>query len=230
MKDEKTEKNELPEYCWKRIGVWGREQPRCKLLEETIHCRNCDVFSRAGRKLLERELSPEYMEEWTEIMAAKKEDDLPGTISVVIFRIEEEWIALRTQLFVEIVDPDRLHSHILPHRRNPVLMGIINVHGDIQLCVSLKDLLGIEDNISEKEERKIYKRMMVISGGSHKWVFPVNEIHGIHRIHPSMFKNVPVTVAKAQSSFTRNIFKWKKKHVAFLDDELLLYSLTRSAQ
>lgn len=230
MKEKAIEKTGPPENCWKTIGVWGREHPRCELLNETIHCRNCEIFRRAGRKLLERELPPEYREEWTDVMSAKKDEDLPGTMSVVIFRIEEEWIALRTQLFDEIIDPDRLHSHILPHRKNPVLQGVINVHGDIQLCVSLKELLGIEDNVAKKKERRIYKRMMVISSGGHKWVFPVNEIHGIHRIHPSMFQNVPVTVAKAQSSFTRNIFKWNDRHVAFLDDELLLYSLTRSVQ
>jgi len=41
---------------------------------------------------------------------------------------------------------------------------------------------------------------------------------------------VPVTVAKAQSTFTKAIFKWGKRLVAFLDDELLIYSLVRNVQ
>ncbi len=76
------------ENCWKRIGVWGREQPRCSKLKTVIHCSNCNIFSEAGRCLLERDLPLEYKNEWTGVMAAKKEEDLPGAISVVFFRIE----------------------------------------------------------------------------------------------------------------------------------------------
>ena len=217
--------------CWKRIGVWGKEQPRCPLLEEVIHCRNCDVFTRAGRHLLDQDLTSDYRSEWTDVMAAKKEEELFHTISVVLFRIETEWLSLRSQVFKEIINPERLHMHSIPHRKTPVLIGLINVNGEIHLCISLKELLGIEtDAAPRKDERKTYRRMMMMQGDNEVWVFPVNEIYGIHRVHPGTFQNVPVTVAKAQSTFTKGIFKWKKKHVAFLDDELLLFSLARSVQ
>lgn len=234
----------LTDDCWKRIGVWGNEEPRCPELERVIHCRNCEIFTRAGRNLLEGSLPEGYMDEWTDVMAAQKEESLPGTVSVVIFRIEEEWMAIRTQVFAEIIDPEKLHSHSLPHRKNPVLTGVVNVHGEIQLCVSLRELLGIEANgddaiPSSREhsrektgngERQSHKRMMVMTSDHGQWVFPVNEIYGIHRVHPNTFQNVPVTVAKAQSTFTKGIFRWGKQHVAFLDDELLIYSLVRNVQ
>lgn len=218
------------ENCWKRIGIWGREEPRCPELKNVIHCSNCPVFNYAGRTLFERPLPEGYREEWSELLATVKDEDLPGTISVVIFRIEEEWLALRTQIFAEIIDPARLHRHIIPHRKSSVLIGIINVHGDIQLCVSLKALLGIETNVSKREDRREYKRMIVIGKENERWVFPVNEIYGVVRVHPSIFQNVPVTVSKAQSTYTKEIFQYKDKHVAFLDDELLRHSLTRSVQ
>jgi chemotaxis-related protein WspD len=216
------------ENCWKRIGVWGKETPRCAELKRVIHCRNCEVFTQSGRNLLERDLPEEYKEEWTQILVEKKEE-FPGTLSVVIFRIQKEWLGLPASLFAEIIEPGTVHS--LPHSKNQALMGVINVHGEIQLCVSLQRLLGLETEEPQKDEgRERYKRMMVVNKDGNQWVFPVDEIHGIHHVRPDRFQNVPVTVAKAKSTFTKGIFKWDDKYVAFLDDELLLYTLARSMQ
>lgn len=216
--------------CWKRIGVWGSEKPRCPVLEEVIHCRNCEVFSSAGRSLLERDLSIDYRHEWTGIMASEKEEELVGAVSVVIFRIEDEWLGLSTKVLSEIIDPTHLQSHTVPHRKNPVLKGLVNIRGEIQLHVSLKELLGIEKSKKEKKNRNVYRRMIVLESDSGHWVFSIDEILGIYRVHPRTFKNVPVTVAKSKSTYTKGIFKWDDKYVALLDDDLLIFSLTRSVQ
>lgn len=216
------------ENCWKRIGVWGQEEPRCQWLERVIHCRNCDVFTRAGRNLLERGLPADYQDGWAQVFAEKKEEELPGTVSVVIFRIAKQWFALPAQLLEEAITPQPLHT--VPHRNNGVLLGVINVHGEIQLCVSLKNLLDLEDADENEEQRTVYRRMIVVNKEEKRWVFPVDEIHGIHRVHPQIFQNVPVTVAKAKNTFTKYLFDWEENSVALLDDELLLYKLTRSIQ
>jgi len=220
--------------CWKVIGVWGMDDRlTCPHLEQVIHCRNCEVFTQAGRTLLERALPDSYKQDWTQVLSLKKEEELVGTISVVIFRIEGEWLAIPTQLLDEIIDVEYVQSllHTIPHRRNPVLMGVINVHGEIWLCVSLKELLGLETVEQQTDQEcNTYKRMMVIQGENDRWVFPVDEIHGIYRVHPKAFQNVPVTVAKAKTTFTKGIFEWERRQVAFLDDELLLHNLTRSVK
>ncbi len=216
--------------CWQRIGVWSAEKS-CPTLQAVIHCRNCEVFIQSGRRLLDQELPQTYRNEWAGIMASEKEEDeLFQTVSLVLFRVEAEWLALRTQILSEVIDPQPLKRHSLPHRKNRILTGIINVRGEIQLCVSFKDLLGIEQASGKETGQAPYQRMMVINSDDGKWVFPVSEIIGIYRIHPATFQNVPVTVAKAQSTFTKGIFKWDGRYVAFLDDELLIYSLTRSVQ
>ena len=223
----------LKENCWKRIGVWGEEERlSCPELVRVIHCRNCEVFTQAGRTLLERDLPKDYKHEWTEVLASKKEEELLGTISVVIFRLEREWLALSTQLFEEIIDVGQVQNllHTIPHRKNPVLMGVINVHGEIWLCVSLKDLLKLESVCQQEDRNALYKRMMVIQGEGEQWVFPVDEIQGIYRVHPKIFQNVPVTVAKAKTTFTKEIFEWKQHQVALLDEERILYSLARSVK
>ncbi len=215
--------------CWKRIGVWGRETPRCPKLDQVIHCRNCEVFTRAGRNLLERALPEEYKDEWGSILVKKKGEEPVGAIALVVFRIEAEWMALSARLFAEIIDNINIHS--LPHRKTSVLLGLVNVHGEIQLCVSLKHLLNLEEENRENEAgEKSTKRLMVVGKDGEQWVFPVNEIHGIHHFNPALLQNVPVTIAKCKSTFTRGIFKWEEKHVALLDDELLFYSLKRGLQ
>ena len=228
-----------PDLCWKTIGVWGREQPRCPILREVIHCRNCEVFVRNGRALLDRKIPDAYRREWTEIMASEKAADRLSSLSLVIFRLEDEWLALRSRIFSEIIAPEGHRLHSIPHRKNRILTGIINVRGEIQLCVSLRELLGIDGssgrpaglkNGASDERVKTYRRMMVIDSEDGKWVFPVDQILGIYRVNPGSFQNVPVTVAKAQSTYTKGIFKWEAHYVAHLDDELLVYSLTRSVQ
>jgi chemotaxis-related protein WspD len=219
------------ENCWKRIGVWGQEEPRCPILQQVIHCRNCEVFTRAGRNLLERSLPADYEHEWAQVFAIEKKEEVHGTISVFIFRIAQHWFALPAQLLEEAITPQPFHT--VPHRNNGILLGVINVHGEIQLCVSLQYLLELGSGVEQPKNtrnRTIYKRMIVVNKDERRWVFPVDEIHGIHKVHPQIFQNVPVTVAKAKTTFTRYLFDWKGTTVALLDDELLLYKLTRSVQ
>ena len=204
--------------------------PRCPELERVIHCRNCELFTQAGRNLLERDIPDQYRDEWGQVLLEKKKEEASGTFPVVTFRIESEWLALPARLFAEIIDTVNIHT--IPHRKKQVLRGVVNVHGEIQVCVSLGHLIGLEEEEKEREKKaeKPHERMMVVSKDGDKWVFSVKEIHGIHHIHPGLFQNVPVTVAKSKSAFTKKIFNWKDKHVALLDDELLFYSLKRSIQ
>lgn len=218
------------ENCWRRIGVEGHEEPRCKYLDQVIHCRNCDVYTRFGRKLLERDLPQAYKDDWAQVFAEEKEEEPAGIVSVLIFRICKQWFALHAHLLEEAITPQPLHT--VPHRNNGILQGVINVQGEIQLCVSLRNLLELDadENHQATEGRSAYKRMIVVSKDEKRWVFPVDEIYGIHRVHPQTFQNVPVTVAKAKTTFTRYLFDWENVSVALLDDELLLYKLTRSMQ
>jgi chemotaxis-related protein WspD len=237
MKELKT--NESPPalapknaHCWKTIGVWGNGKERCVHLVEVIHCRNCEVFTQAGRNLLERDLPPEYIANWTEVLACKKDEHLSGSLSLLIFRIEQEWLALPSILFAEVIEHAKIHS--LPHRPNPALLGVANVHGEVRLCVNLRALLGIQVQAtpakSQKDQQRLPKRMLVVDKEGERWVFPVDEIHGIQRIYPSQLGNTPVTVSKSGAGFSKGLFHWEHKQVALLDDDLLFYKLTRSVQ
>lgn len=105
--------------CWNQIGVQGDRS--CSELKTHIHCRNCPVYSTAGRQLLERETEVGYVSEWTQVLAQEKVTATPqftaaGSLSVAIFRLGKEWLALPAQLFKEVTSPCPIRT--LPHRSN----------------------------------------------------------------------------------------------------------------
>jgi hypothetical protein len=99
--------------CWNRIGVHG--DASCPELETYVHCRNCPVYSTAAKVLLDVELPPGYLAQWTSYIAQERLATAPDTQSVVIFRVGIDWLALPTALFVEIADERAIHS--IPQRR-----------------------------------------------------------------------------------------------------------------
>lgn len=214
--------------CWNRIGVWGPVTPRCERLEEFVHCRNCDTYSAAGRLMLEHRLPSEYEESWAKIYAQDKQEQLVDTESATIFRLGDEWLALPTLMVKEITEVHPVHS--LPHQRDPVVRGLINLRGQIRICVSLGRLMEIEraeKTVSDTIHR-VYERMLVLANDTSHFIFLVSEVKGTHRFHSDELKPPPSTLAQAKGAYTRGILSWQGHHVAFLDAELLLYSLDKS--
>lgn len=133
-------RSKLENDCWNTIGVTGDRS--CPELQKHVHCRNCPVFNAAGQRLFEREPPAEYLAEWTKRLAEPEVVAERGTLSVLIFRVGEEWLAFDIGLLVEIAEPRPIHS--LPQRSNEILAGLVNIRGELELCVSLSGLLGIE--------------------------------------------------------------------------------------
>ena len=126
--------------CWRTIGVMGNGS--CAELQKFVHCRNCPVFSAAALQLLDRPVWPQYLQEHTRHYAEARRPAAPARLSVLVFRIGWEWLALPTAAFQEIVERRFVHS--LPHRRNGIVLGLVNVRGELIVCVSLGRLLGLE--------------------------------------------------------------------------------------
>src|SRR3954468_13811615 len=137
--------------CWSQIGVHG--DSTCPELKNFIHCRNCQVYSNAGAQLLDRPLPPNYRRDWTDHFARKKRTAAPAKISAVLFRIESEWLALPTQAFQEVAERRMIHS--LPHRRAGLVLGLVNVRGELLICVSFSRLLGIKKVGAEERQAAV---------------------------------------------------------------------------
>ena len=212
--------------CWNQIGVSG--DGTCPELAKVIHCRNCPVYAAGGRSLLEREPPADYLREWTQALAeAKDEDQGDNTLSVLIFRLGREWLALPTHVCQEVAEMRPIHT--LPHRSGPVLLGLVNIRGQIRLCVSLRELLGLApaDDSARTTNHNNPRCLVVIAGDSDHWVLLVDELHGIQRFHLNAVREAPVTVAKAAPGLTKGVINWRDKGVAYLDDALLFLALRK---
>lgn len=223
--------------CWNRIGVKGDRS--CPELETHIHCRNCPVYSAAGRGLLEREAPSGYREEWTKLLAQSQRipsrserqksalQQAQRSLSVTIFRLGDEWLALPAKLFKEITPPTSIHT--LPHRSNNLFLGLANVRGEILMCVSLFNFLGIHGATTATCQMSpvVYQRMVVVEVEGYSWAFAVDEVYGVHRVREQDLRPAPVAITKSEASYTISTINWKNKKVNYLDSELLFYTLQR---
>lgn len=180
--------------------------------------------------LLDRKADSRYLAEWTQLLQKERvsAEELHEN-SVVIFRLHKEWLALSTLIFSEVAETRPIHR--IPHRSGKILLGVVNLRGQLHLCVALDKLLEIEppDSSTNGSSSKAYRRMLEIKKNEERWIFPVDEVYGILRIDSKAMQNVPVTVAKSTANFLKGVFYWKNKSVGYLDEELLLSSLKRSA-
>ena len=204
--------------CWNKIGVRGDKS--CPELEPYSHCRNCPVYSAAALTLLDREPAGPSAAAMTSHFAEVTPARESGTHTAIVFRIGAEWFALPTLVLHEFLGLRAIHS--LPHRRNPALLGLANVRGELVACVSIARLLtGAAAPIGEG-------RLIVVRHAGGRLAFPVDEVQHIHRYHPDALKPVPATVAQSASAFTIGLLSWRDKKIGFLDGPPLIDALNRS--
>ena len=155
----------------------------CVELEQYVHCRNCPVYSAAALTLLDRELPPEHLAEWTAHFAGRKKLEEPDTHSAIIFRIASEWFALSTLALDEVAEPRTIHS--LPHLRSSIVLGLVNVRGELLICVSLAKMLRLGETTSVDAERKTLQHQ---APGGHP---PQRRTSGVSRRRGSEHPSLP---------------------------------------
>ena len=212
------------EPCWKEIGIFG--DGSCPRLPEQVHCRNCVIFAEGGRRLLDRDMPPGYTEEWTRLLAQTKESAPARTLPVIVFRVGDEWLALKTSLLLKVSGTRPVHR--LPHRTNRVLRGIVNIDGELLLLASLSGLLGIEEAPGEDESVPEGSRMIVVAKDGERWVFPAAVVEDVFRLDWEILKAAPVTITKAAHACSAGLFALGERSVALLDEERLFDQLRGS--
>jgi chemotaxis-related protein WspD len=218
-----TNRNTGDDYmCWREIGIAGDRS--CEVLSRYVHCRNCPEYSNLGRTLFDREMPEDYRREVSQELAAAATASAADTVSVVVFRIGSEWFALRTVVFHEIAASQR--AYVVPFRSAGVLAGIVNVNGELLLCVSLQAALGVP--AEEKTELGGKPRLCVVGTGRERFAFGVNEILGVRRVSRASLQTVPVTLAKSPSAQTAWCFELEGRNVGLLDEKKFFNSLDRS--
>lgn len=250
--------------CWNRIGTSG--DGSCPELQTHIHCRNCPVFAAAARTFFDRSAPEGYVAEWTRWLAGAGDPAGLSTagesagsdrdvVSVLIFRLGQEWLAFRTTTVAEVTLPRPVHR--VPHRNNEALIGLVNLRGQLQLCVSLHGLLGVNaprpasvpgppgspplpDAFHPEAGGDVHvagtppskSRLIVLRDRdrSETWIFPAEEVLGVHRLPRTQVLSVSSSLANADISFSQAILRWQDREVSFLDEQRVFAALRSIGQ
>lgn len=202
--------------CHRVIGAWGDQ--RCSQLATHVHCRNCPVYARTGRQLLDRAPAEGMVPLVGDGSPGIGAD--PGGTSLIVFRVGDEWLALPTRLAREVLNP--LPAHRIPHRRDPRFLGIVNVRGELLPCVQLSTMLETKPASPGATGAA---RLIIIEREGSAWATPVDEIDGIRRVSDEALLASPVTVELATSRFTRAIVDLPRGRTGLIDEDLLWRAL-----
>ncbi len=202
--------------CWNRIGVWGDRT--CPQLADVTHCHNCPVFAAAGRRFLDAPSPPDYLSEWTARLAEVEYGEAADALSVLVFRLGGEWLALPVGVLVEVTRERTPHR--LPHRGG-LLAGLVNIRGELHLCARLDRLLGIVP----VEGKAAHPRMVVIRRDTEVWVFAADEVDQVYHIPGGSISPAPPTLSRAAARVSRGVFATDGRAVGLLDDGRLFHAL-----
>lgn len=201
--------------CWYEIGDWGTGI--CPELDKVGRCKYCSVYINSGRKLFDRIVSDELVDEWTEIVSKPKEKKEEKTVSVVIFRIGTEWLAINTHAFKEVIEKKFIHT--IPYRTNKFFKGICNVNGELLLCFSIPDIFGL---IKTDEDST---KMVVLLENNNRYVFEVDEFDSVASISEESIQKPPSTISKSIDAHINGIFDFKNQRIGLIDSNKLFTAL-----
>ncbi|NYH17805.1 chemotaxis protein CheW [Paraburkholderia bryophila] len=230
--------------CWNRIGVRGDSS--CERLDDYVRCLNCPVFEAAAARLLDRAIPRVDLalhEARVPAQAHRKHEGQNASESFLVFRIGDEWLALPTPVFKRIVQTRPIHT--LPHRQHRAVLGVVNVQGELLVCLSLAHLLGFDAGGAAQDQRNKHDgrndrnsrddrarhelpRLLVVSRGEEHAVLPVDQVDGVHRIALDSFCPPPATLSQAAAAHTRAVAPWRGMSVGLLDADALFDTLNRS--
>lgn len=205
------------DHCWRRIGVYGGDQS-CPLLVEALHCRNCTVFSDAARTLFDRESEVESAEAWQRTHAGEE-----GMKAALVFRLGQQWLGLPPVLVAEVAAGQPLRR--LAHRTTGRLEGVVNVRGELHLCVSLGELLGL----GSRSDSTATARMVLVRDADAKVLaFRCEEVLGLQHFPNSAMQPAPDTLAEPLRECVLGLFPMRDGHIAMLDGDAVLNLLEQA--
>jgi chemotaxis-related protein WspD len=182
----------------------------CERLVETLHCRNCPVFAAAARTLLQRESATEPTPEWRDPELRRQ-----GRASALIFRLGAQWLGLPPDLVVEVAPNPAVRR--LAHRTNGRIEGLVNVRGELRLCVSLVELLGLGTRAAGDS----HARLVLVQDEGQVLAFRCDEMQGLSRFPATDIEPPPDTLPPTLRSCISGMLSLHGWHVALLDGPAL---------
>jgi chemotaxis-related protein WspD len=191
-----------------------------------VHCHNCPVHATAALALLDREPPAGTHASWTAHFAEPLTMAAGDREPLFVFRVGAHWLAMPAPIVVEVAPERTVHS--LPHRRRGAVLGVVNVHGALVMCLSIGAVIGLDMASAPAIPRAFVRdRMLLIRHGDLRAACPVDEVSGIHRVELGALVETPAAVAEARSCITR-VWNWRDSTVGVLDDGRFGQALRRS--
>jgi len=217
--------------CWNRIGSSG--DGSCPRLPEQARCVNCPVFGQAAAALLD---SPIDEADFVRATARAARGDVATPIagdqsaaaqSVLVFRVADEWLGLPVEVLLQIDMPRPIHP--LPHRRNGIVLGLMNVRGTLRVAASLGIMLNLDHSAAGRHAARARRpRTLVAEHRGEVAAFPVDEVEGVVRFAADARMPAPATLAQAAAAHARGVLRWRDTTAGLLDPDRLFDSLARS--
>lgn len=208
--------------CWNSIGVKGDRS--CPKLGEAIHCHNCSVFADAARAFLDRPAPAGYLAEVTDGLSRGAQARAPESVSVVVFEVGDQLLAIDTQAVVEVTAPRTPHR--VGHRTGRIFTGLVNIHGQLELCCSLHGLLQIAS--ASAPPKSAQARLVLVEHEGLRWSFEVAAVHGVHRFEAAEASPVPAASQQHATSYVRQLLRFGERRAGHLDLEKTFQALEAS--
>lgn len=201
--------NTALDHCWRRIGVQGGDQS-CDRLLETLHCRNCPVYAAAARTLLERESALDEDRGWRH--DPRRGGDSRTTLA---FRLGRQWLGLPPALVAEVAANPPVRR--LAHRIDGRIEGVVNVRGELRLCVSLVELLGL----GRRGATEHGARLLLIEDEGGLLAFRCDEVRGLLAYDGDSVQPPPDTLPVPLDTCVDALLPTDSGHVALLNGAAL---------
>ncbi|WP_454689387.1 chemotaxis protein CheW [Achromobacter aloeverae] len=150
-----------------------------------------------------------------------------STLSILVFRLGAEWLALPTSTLAEVATMRPIHT--LP-RRSGVVTGVCNIRGRLLACISLPALLGLAAPAGASAppgaSAKALPRLLILNSAPRALATPVDEVEGIRAYSADALGPVPSTFGADR--YTSAIARHGERTIGVLDGERLLHAIDRS--
>jgi len=213
------------EACWNQIGVNGDQS--CDKLQQHVHCRNCPVYAAAAQQNLQRPVGDDYKKDWAAHFRQAAGGNHQQDAACLVFRIGGEWLSLPPRVLVSVAPAAKPHR--LPHRTAPGLRGVVNVGGTLYPCMSLADLLGIDESEGEAAaHRHTFARLLLTRWEDQSYALPVADLHGLLRYASTSVQAPAATINKGLSRFLAGVISHRDMRIGVLDEALIGHQLART--
>jgi len=143
--------------------------------------------------------------------------------AALVFRLGQQWLGLPPVLVAEVAAGQPLRR--LAHRTTGRLEGVVNVRGELHLCVSLGELLGL----GRRSDSTATARMVLVRDADAKVLaFRCEEVLGLQHFPNKAMQPAPDTLAEPLRECVQGLFPMRDGHIAMLDGDAVLNLLEQA--